>query len=176
MFVERMEVLEYRQKFEVELSTFPDSTNTKTPRKLVFSLTCVCLSVRLSVCLCAKKFVSGYLTRELTDLDENYGVCYNWRRIENLPYPVQSDHYFLLIWGGGWFLQFFEPLYIGNYKRYRKTEKTRSTWTLKIYNFDFVYLFDISNGFRDILKKLFLKKVCQGLGVAKTPWLGSKHV
>ena len=28
MFVERMEVLEYRQKFEVELSTFPDSTNT----------------------------------------------------------------------------------------------------------------------------------------------------
>jgi len=43
MFVERMEVLAYRQKFEVELSTFPDSTNTKTPRKLVFSLTCVCL-------------------------------------------------------------------------------------------------------------------------------------
>ena len=83
MFVERMEVLEYRQKFGVELSTFPDSTNTKTPRKLVFSLTCVCLSVCLSVC--AKKFVSGYLTRELTDLDENYGVCCNWRRIENLP-------------------------------------------------------------------------------------------
>ena len=58
MFVERMEVLEYRQKFEVELSKFPDSTNTKTPRKLVFSLTCVC--VCLSVC--AKKIVSGYLT------------------------------------------------------------------------------------------------------------------
>jgi len=91
MFVERMEVLEYRQKFEFELSTFPDSTNTKTPRKLVFSLTCVCLSVCQSVCqsVClsvgAKKFVSGYLTRELTDLDENYGVCCNWRRIENLP-------------------------------------------------------------------------------------------
>jgi len=50
MFVERMEVLEYRQKFEVELSTFPDSTNTETPRKLVFSLTCVRLSVCLSVC------------------------------------------------------------------------------------------------------------------------------
>ena len=78
MFVERMEVLEYRQKFEVELSTFPDSTNTETPRKLVFSLTCVRLSV------CAKKFVSGYLTKELTDLDENCGVCCNWRRIENL--------------------------------------------------------------------------------------------
>jgi len=26
MFVERMAVLEYRQKFEVELSTYPDST------------------------------------------------------------------------------------------------------------------------------------------------------
>ena len=87
MFVERMKVLEYRQKFEVEISTFPDSTNTETPRKLVFSLTCVCLSVCQSVCLsvCAKKFVSGYLTKELTDLDENYGVCCNWRRIENLP-------------------------------------------------------------------------------------------
>jgi len=75
MFVERMEVLEYRQKFEVEPSTFPDSTNTETPRKLVFSLTCVC----------AKKFVRGYLSKELTDLDKNYGICCNRRRIENLP-------------------------------------------------------------------------------------------
>jgi len=79
MFVGRMEVLEYRQQFEVVLSTFPDSTNTETPRKLVFSLTCVCLSVY------AKKFVSGYLTKGLADLDENYGVSFNWRRIENLP-------------------------------------------------------------------------------------------
>ena len=71
MFLERMEVLEYRQNFEVEQSTFPDTTNSETPRKLDFSLTCVCLSVRLSVC--AKKFVSGYLTKELTDLNENYG-------------------------------------------------------------------------------------------------------
>jgi len=83
MFVERMKVLKYRKKFEVELSTFADSTNTETPRKLVFGLTCVCLSVRLSVC--AKKFVSGYLTKELTDLDENYGLSCSWRRIENLP-------------------------------------------------------------------------------------------
>ena len=50
MFVERMKVLEYRQKLEVELSTFPDSTNTETPRKLVFSLTRVCLSVCEKVC------------------------------------------------------------------------------------------------------------------------------
>jgi len=85
MFVERMEVLEYRQKFEVEISTFPDSTNTKTPRKLVFSLTCVCVCLSVCLSVCAKKFVSGYLTKELTDLDENYGVCCNWRRIENLP-------------------------------------------------------------------------------------------
>jgi len=83
MFVERMEVLEYRQKFEDELNTFPDTTNTETPRKLVFSLMCVCVSVCLSVC--AKMFVSGYLTKELTDLDENDGICCNWRRIENLP-------------------------------------------------------------------------------------------
>ena len=74
-----MEILEYHQKFEAELSTFPDSTNTETPRKLGFSLTCVCLSV------CAKQFVSGYLTKDLTDLNENYGVYCNWRRIDNLP-------------------------------------------------------------------------------------------
>jgi len=36
--------------------------------------------------------------------------------------------------------------------------------------------FNIWNGFWDILKKLFLEKVCQGLGVAKTSWLGSKQV
>jgi len=60
MFVERMEVLEYHQKLEVELSTFPDSTNTETPRK-VFSWTC-CLSV------CAKKFVSGYLTKKSSSI------------------------------------------------------------------------------------------------------------
>jgi len=30
-----MEVLEYRQKFEVELSTFPDYAKTETPRELV---------------------------------------------------------------------------------------------------------------------------------------------
>ena len=54
MIVERMEVLEYRQKIEVKLSTFSDSTNTETPRKLVFSLTCVCVYVCVceSVCVC----------------------------------------------------------------------------------------------------------------------------
>jgi len=50
MFVERMKVLEYSQKFEVELSTFPDSSNTESSRGLVFSLECNCLSV----CLCEK--------------------------------------------------------------------------------------------------------------------------
>jgi len=41
--------LEYRQKFQVELSTFPDTTKSETPRKLVFSLTRVCVCVRLCV-------------------------------------------------------------------------------------------------------------------------------
>ena len=61
MFVERIEVLEYRQKFEVELSTFPDSPNTETPRKLVFSLTCVCLSI----CLCER--VCQWISYERVD-------------------------------------------------------------------------------------------------------------
>jgi len=51
-FEERMKVLEYCKTLEVELCTFPDSTNTQTSRKLVFSLTSVCvlcLPVSLSV-------------------------------------------------------------------------------------------------------------------------------
>ena len=48
--VRRTNGLDYRQKFEVELSTFPDSTNTKTLRKLVFSLTCVCMRLCEKVC------------------------------------------------------------------------------------------------------------------------------
>jgi len=82
------DVLEYCEKIEVELSTFTDSTNTETPRKLVFSLTCVCVCLSICLSVCAKKFVNGYLTDKLTDLNESFGVCCNWRRIENLPEPV----------------------------------------------------------------------------------------
>jgi len=74
----------------------------------------------MCVCERAKKFVSGYLTNKLTDLNENVGVCCNWPGIENLPEPVRSDQYFPLIWGGGLFLQFFEPLYLENHQGYRK--------------------------------------------------------
>jgi len=81
MYVERMEELESRQNLEVELSTFPDFTNTETPRKLVIRLTCVCMYMSV----CAQKFVSGYLTNMLPDLNENFCVCCNWPRIENLP-------------------------------------------------------------------------------------------
>jgi len=61
----------------------------------------VCASV------CAKKFVRKYLTSKLTDLNENFGVCCNWPRIENLPWTVQSDQYFPLIWGGECFFEIF---------------------------------------------------------------------
>jgi len=61
MSVERVEVLEYSQKFEVDLSTFPDSTITETPRKKVFSLTCVCVCV----CLCGK--VCQWISYEQVD-------------------------------------------------------------------------------------------------------------
>jgi len=65
MFVERMEKLEYGQKFEVERSPFPDSTNTETPRRLVFSLTCVSMCVCLCVCLGEK--VCQWISYEQVD-------------------------------------------------------------------------------------------------------------
>jgi len=134
MFVERMEVLEYRQKFEVERSTFPDSTNTKTPRKLVFSLTCVCLSVCLSVCqsvclsVCVCENVCQWISYERVD-------WFRWKLrcilqlASNREPPLTSTigPLFPPNLGRGWFLQFFEPLYLGNHKRYRKTEQTLST-------------------------------------------------
>jgi len=80
MFVERMEVLEYREKFEVEQSTFFLTLLTLKCQENRF---CVCVCVCLSVS--AKKSVSGYLRKAFTDLDDNFGVCCNWRRIKNLP-------------------------------------------------------------------------------------------
>ena len=63
MFLEQIEVLEYRRKLEVEQSTFPDSTNTETSRKLFISLTCVCVSV------CAKKFSVDIVTKKKESLE-----------------------------------------------------------------------------------------------------------
>jgi len=76
--------MESREKFEVELrvSTFPDSTKTETPRKLLISLTFVCLSV--------ESFSDDILRPSVVTLD-----------LESRTYLVQSDNYFLLIWGGG---------------------------------------------------------------------------
>ena len=45
----------------------------------------VCVLVGLCLYVCAKKFVSGYLTKKLTDLNEIFDVCCNQPRIENLP-------------------------------------------------------------------------------------------
>jgi len=58
MFEERMEILEYRQKIEVELTinTFPDTTITVKRRENWFlARVCVCLSDS------AEKLVSGIL-------------------------------------------------------------------------------------------------------------------
>ena len=59
VFVERMEVLEYRRKFEVALSTFPDPTNTEMPRKLVFRVKCM----RVCVSVCVRKSLSVDILR-----------------------------------------------------------------------------------------------------------------
>jgi len=79
MFVERMKVLEYHQKFEVELITFPGS-NTETSRKMTISLTFVCVSV----CMC-EKFGRRYLSSQWTDLNEIFGGCCIYAGIDNLP-------------------------------------------------------------------------------------------
>jgi len=122
MFVERMEVLEHRQQFEVELSTFPDSTNTETPRKLVFSLTCVCVSV----CVCEKVFQCisyervdrfGWKLRGMLQLASN----------RESPLTSTIGPLFPLNLGRGVICAILWTLYLENHKRHRKTEKTWST-------------------------------------------------
>jgi len=65
MFVERMEVFEYRQKFEVELST--DSANTETPRKLVLA--------------CIEKLLISFVLRARTGRGSSRGK--RWDRLAN---------------------------------------------------------------------------------------------
>jgi len=169
MFVERMEVLEYRPKFEVELSTFPDSTNIETQRKLVFSLTCVSVSLCDKVC----QWISyqtvdrlGWKLRCMLQLASN----------REPPMTSTIGPLFPPNLGRGWFLQFFEPLYLENQKRYRKIEYTSRRKISRSTNL-IPYIFSISlTVFEIFWKKTAFEKSFQGLGVAKTAWLGSKHV
>jgi len=122
---------------------------------------CVCLCENVSVDILRKRWPIGWKLRCMLQLASNREPLLTSTIGPLLP-PF---------WGGGWFVEFFEPLHLENHNRYRKTEKTPLTYNLKIFKFAFVHFFDISNGFRDILKKRYLEK-----GVAKTSWLGSKHV
>jgi len=56
MFVERLEVLEYRQKFKVELSAFPATLLTLTRQEnwVLARRARACVCVCLSVCVCEK--------------------------------------------------------------------------------------------------------------------------
>jgi len=109
MFVERMEVLEYRQKFEVGLSTFPDSTNTKTPRKLVFSLTVsaclsVCMSVRKSLLLVNILRKSWPIWMKIL-VYVAIGLKSRTSPNQYNPVPIFPSNF-----EGGWFLQFLNPI------------------------------------------------------------------
>jgi len=160
MFVERIEVLEYRLKFGVELtSTFPDFTNSVTSRKLVFSLARVCVCARLSVC--AKKFVSGYLTNKLTALNENLGVYCNWPRIENLPLPVQSDRCLPKFGEGGDICNSLNP-YISKTLKISKKNlvcKTSRPTNLILYIFS---MYRYLTGFEIFRKKTVFEKRLSG--------------
>jgi len=137
MFVERMEVLEYRQKIEVELSTFPDSTNTETSRKQVFSFTCACVwvcvcawgcvRVCVRVCVRARENVFQWISYERVDGFEWKFRCMLQLASNREPSLASTiGSIFLRNLGReGWFLQLFEPLYLKKkHYRYRKTEKT----------------------------------------------------
>jgi len=77
---------------------------------------------------------------------------------------------------GVFFLRTFGPLYLENSSRYQNVPSKYIIENLKIYKFDSIHFFDIWNGFWDISKKLFLKKLFQMLRFPKTSWLGPNYV
>jgi len=167
MFVERMEVLEYHKKFEVALivSTNPDSTNTETSRALVFRLTCVHV--------CAIKFVSGYLNDILgtsrpiwMKISVYVAIGLESRTTPNKHSRTNISPKF---GKGGDFCKSLNP-YISKTNNDIKKQRRPSRCTILRSTNLILYVFAISNGFWDILKKMFIQKVCQRQGFKNTSW------
>ena len=77
--------------------------------------------------------------------------------------------------GRGWFLHSLKPYVsktIKDIEKQRKASRRKIWWYTNL----ILYIFSISVTVFEIFWKNCLKKIGQGLGVAKTSWLGSKHV
>ena len=157
MLVKRMEILD-RQKNRswANKSIFPDSMNTETPRKLVFSLTCLCLSV------CAKKLVSEYLTNKLTDVNEKIRcmLLLAWSRESSLTSTILPK--FTLNLGRGVIFGILLTLISWKLSKISQNRDDLVDVKFKVLQIWPYTFFDISNSFWDIFKKLFFKKFCQG--------------
>jgi len=157
-----MEVLEYLQTFEVELiSTFPDSTITETPRKLVVSLTCVCVW-GVSVCLSDK--VCQWISYKRVDRFGWKLRCILQLASNREPLLIKTiGPLFPLIWGGGGdFCNSLNPYIsktikdIGKQRRHDRRNIWRSTNFIR-------YIFSISLTIFEIFwKNCFWNKFVRG--------------
>jgi len=146
-----MSRIRYQEMYCVHFSCGANS-NSKTSRWLVFRLTCVC------VCVCEK--VCQWISYERVDRFRWKLRCMLQLASNRKP-PLTRTIRSLLPLRSRFFSRFFEPLYLGNHKRYLKTKGTLSTYNFKIYKFDSVHFFDISN-VETCWKKLFLEKFVKG--------------
>jgi len=145
MFAQRMEVLKYRSKLEVELRTFPDLTLKRREKWFLNWHVCLC------VCVCEE--VCQWISYEHIHRFEWKFRCM-LQLASNRETPVASG---------------IGPIFPHNLGRggFRNSlnssiSKTASMLNLNTYKFDPKDFFDISNGFWDISKKNCLWKVVRG--------------
>jgi len=117
-----------------------------------------------------KKFVRGWGSHKRLDLGQNtFKICLNWESRVSPGRHSRGNNSPKL---GVFFLTIFRTPVSQKRSEISKCAKEVMYFKFKDLQIWFCTFFDISNGFWDIVKKQFLKKVCQGLGVAKTSWLG----
>jgi len=87
-----VEILEYKQKIEVEISTFSGSLNTTLQREKIVSLTSACVYPRDIV----SWFICMYFIQIISFRKINLDIVLGgFPQIDNLPLRVQSGQYFL---------------------------------------------------------------------------------
>jgi len=122
------------KKIEVELCTFPDSTNTETPRKVFFFcffFVCVCKNVCQWISYQVDRFQWKFRCKLQL-------ACNREPRLASTIGPIFPQN---LGGGGCVFLQFFRPL---NLKKCTNNKYIVKLWNLKTYKFDPICIFSVS--------------------------------
>ena len=151
---------------------------------MIFSVTCVRLSVCLSVCLSVSLSVCLSVRKSLSE--DNFRKSWPiWTKFSvNVGIALESG---LSLWhyggsnispkfGEGVILSLFQTII--SRKRLEIFKICRDLVGVEFWDLQFCHLrfLNFSNGFWDISKKVFFKKLWQGLRLFKTPWIWPNYI